>query len=789
MTMSMLRVVLILLLSVAAQADFSLDDGLLPNGNFEQGPHESEMNGARVMGRYSIPNWEISGYVEYIGSGQMQDDMILPVPDGDHAVRLGNDASIRQRLKLHPHTSYSITFAAARSCAQEEKLNVSADPDSAILPIQTVYTSSGWDSYSFAFEAKYSAVWFSIHNPGLEENPACGPLIDFIAIRTLRLPPRTSANMLKNGDFEVGPYTFPSVSGGVLVPPLMEDAHSPLPGWMVMSDTKVVKYVDAAHHAVPQGSYAVELVAGRETALLQEVATEPGQRYRLCFSVGDAGDGCQEPLGVDVYAAQETTRVSYESQGTGGHQRAELEFTAVDKVTRVVFQSWNHHMTYQASLCGPVIDDVSLFPVYTYQHHMPGHGARRLRIEAGRKGIRRQRFALFHPDLIRRECAMMTPSTLRVTLVLLLAVAARADFSLNDGLLPNGNFEQGPPESEINGTRVMGRYSIPNWEISGFVEYIASGHMEDDMIIPVPDGDHAVRLGNDATIRQRLKLHPHTTYSITFAAARSCAQEEKLNVSAEPDSGILPIQTVYTSSGWDSYSFAFEAKYSAVWFSIHNPGHEENPACGPLIDFIAIKTLRLPPRTSGNMVKNGDFEIGPYTFPGVLLDGVLVPPIMEDVHSPLPGWMVMSDTKVVKYVDAAHHAVPQGAYAVELVAGRETALVQEVAGTVPGRRYRLRFSVGDSRNGCEGTLGVDVYAAQVTTRVSYESRGTGGHQRAELEFMAVDNVTRVVFQSWNHHMTHQASLCGPVVDDVSLFPAYTQYRQRLPGRGARRLRM
>jgi hypothetical protein len=183
--------------------------------------------------------------------------------------------------------------------------------------------------------------------------------------------------MIRNGDFEVGPYTFPGVLwSGVLVPPIMEDAHSPLPGWMVMSDTKVVKYVDAAHHAVPQGSYAVELVAGRETALLQEVPTTPGQRYRLCFYVGDARNGCAELLGVDVYAAQATKTVSYESQGTGGHKRAELEFTAVDNVTRVVFQSWNHHMTYQASLCGPVIDDVSLFPAYnTYQH-----GCRRLRM-------------------------------------------------------------------------------------------------------------------------------------------------------------------------------------------------------------------------------------------------------------------------------------------------------------------------------------------------------------------------------------------------------------------------
>jgi hypothetical protein len=176
-----------------------------------------------------------------------------------------------------------------------------------------------------------------------------------------------------------------------------------------------------------------------------------------------------------------------------------------------------------------------------------------------------------------------------------------SQFAIDTCLLPNGNFEQGPPESDLNGTRVMGRYSIPNWEISGFVEYIRSGHKQDDMILPVPEGDHAVRLGNDAAIRQRLKLHPHISYSITFTTARCCAQEEKLNVSAEPDSSFLPIQTVYTSSGWDSYSFAFEAKYSAVWFSIHNPGHEENPACGPLIDFVSIRTLRLPPRTRGNV--------------------------------------------------------------------------------------------------------------------------------------------------------------------------------------------
>ncbi|KAL6650962.1 hypothetical protein ACP70R_009887 [Stipagrostis hirtigluma subsp. patula] len=362
-------VALFLLAGVAGQVVFAVNDGMLPNGNFEQGPNKSEMNGTRVMGPHSIPHWEISGFVEYIGSGQKQDDITLAVPEGSYAVRLGNDATIRQQLSVARHTYYSITFCAARTCAQDETLNMSVTPDSGVLPIQTVYTSSGWDCYSWAFRAKHSTAWLSIHNPGHEDDPACGPLVDAIAIKTLPSPHYTKDNMLKNGDFEEGPYILPNTQWGVLVPPITEDVQSPLPGWTVMSDTKVVKYVDAAHHAVPRGAGAVELVAGRECALLQEVITMPKRRYKLTFSVGDANNGCEGSLAVEAYAARSTVTVQYESSGKGGSKRAELEFVAVADQTRVVFQSSNHHMRSDATLCGPVIDDVSLVPVH-------GHGAR-----------------------------------------------------------------------------------------------------------------------------------------------------------------------------------------------------------------------------------------------------------------------------------------------------------------------------------------------------------------------------------------------------------------------------
>ena len=141
--MQSLKLQLVLFLSIStSHAVFSFTDGLLPNGNFEQGPKPSQLKGSVVTGHDAIPNWTISGFVEYIKSGQKQGDMLLVVPEGDYAVRLGNEASIKQKLKLIKGSFYSITFSAARTCAQEEKLNGSVVPtaeqtDWGIVPIPT----------------------------------------------------------------------------------------------------------------------------------------------------------------------------------------------------------------------------------------------------------------------------------------------------------------------------------------------------------------------------------------------------------------------------------------------------------------------------------------------------------------------------------------------------------------------------------------------------------------------------------------------------------------------------
>ncbi|KAJ6697886.1 hypothetical protein OIU79_011444 [Salix purpurea] len=325
------------LLLATCHVAFSIKDGLVENGNFEVGPKPSDLKGTEMIGRYALPEWEISGFVEYIKAGQKQGDMLLVVPEGAYAARLGNEASIKQVLNLTMGMYYSVTFSAARTSAM----------DGTRTPGH--------------LKPCFGTVELVIHNPGVEEDPACGPLIDSVAIKALFPPRPTNKNIMKNGGFEEGPYLLPNTSWGVLIPPNIEDKHSPLPGWMVES-LKAVKYIDVEHFSVPQGRRAIELVAGKESAIAQVARTITGKTYTLSFAVGDASNSCEGSMVVEAFAGKDTIKVPYESKGKGGFKRAELRFVAVSNRTRIMFYSTFYTMRSDdfSSLCGPVIDDVKL---------------------------------------------------------------------------------------------------------------------------------------------------------------------------------------------------------------------------------------------------------------------------------------------------------------------------------------------------------------------------------------------------------------------------------------------
>lgn len=162
---------------------------------------------------------------------------------------------------------------------------------------------------------------------------------------------------------------------------------------------------------------------------------------------------------------------------------------------------------------------------------------------------------------------------------------------LNTELLPNGNFEESPAKSNLQKTVIKGKYSLPRWEINGLVEYVSGGPQPGGFFFAVPRGVHAVKLGNEASISQGVNVNPGSIYSITFGATRTCAQDEVLRVSVPGQSTDLSIQTLFSSNGGDTYAFAFKATSKVVKITFHNPGIQEDPTCGPLLDAIAIKEL------------------------------------------------------------------------------------------------------------------------------------------------------------------------------------------------------
>lgn len=360
--MGLVHLCLVLLLAMSQWVSAAVEDGLLENGDFEVTPAGGFSNAGIGDGVTSLPSWTINGTIELVRSGQKQGGMILIVPQGDHAVRLGNEAEIRHALQLEKGSTYSVTFSAARTCAQLESLNVSVGPASSTVDLQTLYNVEGWDAYAWAFQADAEEAELAFKNPGMEDDPTCGPIIDNVAIKKLFTPDTPQENAVINGDFEEGPWMFTNAAFGVLLPTNLDESTSSLPGWIIESN-RAVRYIDSNHYTVPQGKRAIELLSGKEGIISQMVATTPEKQYSLAFSVGSAGDSCLAPLALMAFAGDQAQNFHYAPTGNATSMPANLTFTARAERTRVAFYSvyYNTRSDDHSSLCGPVVDEVRVW--------------------------------------------------------------------------------------------------------------------------------------------------------------------------------------------------------------------------------------------------------------------------------------------------------------------------------------------------------------------------------------------------------------------------------------------
>jgi len=186
----------------------------------------------------------------------------------------------------------------------------------------------------------------------------------FISDQTINDLWSIAANLVKNPSFEEGPFPIFNTTNGVLLPPQQEDLFSPLPGWIIES-LKAVKFIDSKHFNVPFGLGAVELVAGRESAIAQILRTEANKVYKITFSVGDAKNGCHGSMMVEAFAAKDTFKVPFKSEGKGKFITVSFKFKAIAPRTRLTFYSSYYHTRIDdyGSLCGPVLDQVIVSPV------------------------------------------------------------------------------------------------------------------------------------------------------------------------------------------------------------------------------------------------------------------------------------------------------------------------------------------------------------------------------------------------------------------------------------------
>ncbi|KAL5997552.1 hypothetical protein ACLOJK_008482 [Asimina triloba] len=351
----------------------------LINGDFETAPAEGFKDGVLDKGPISIPGWNTNGNVELVKSGEKQGSMLLIVPQGSHAVRLGNDAEISQDIKVEKGSTYSLTFSAARTCAQLESLNVSVPPASQTIDLQTLYSVEGWNSYASAFQSESEDAHVVFKNTGMEDDPTCGPIIDNIAIKKLFIPAKeedendflivlccisssNAENAVVNRGFEEGPWMFQNATLGVLLPTNIDEETSSLPGWTVDSN-RAVRYVDSYHYTVPEGKRAVELLSGKEGIISQMVETTPEKQYQLTFSLGQAHDKCQQPLAVMAFAGDQSQNIHLSLTGNTTFQSANLTFKAKAERSRIAFYSvyYNTRTDDHSSLCGPVVDDVKVW--------------------------------------------------------------------------------------------------------------------------------------------------------------------------------------------------------------------------------------------------------------------------------------------------------------------------------------------------------------------------------------------------------------------------------------------
>ncbi|KZV57714.1 hypothetical protein F511_33115, partial [Dorcoceras hygrometricum] len=347
-------------------------------------------------------------------------------------------------------------------------------------------------------------------------------------------------------------------------------------------------------------------------------------------------------------------------------------------------------------------------------------------------------------------------------------------------ILRNPDFEIPPVNITENATSQFlllheQQNTIPGWSFNGTVWYVTPAAN-----LSLPGNGHAIQLGENGQINQTFKgTDDYSEYILTFTLA---AQSENcfnnftaVNVTVlDPESDddrtqVFSLGRNLSRKLWISYGFylgSWGSKTDSINLEIKSVAfHNLEPnvtSCWPVVDNFILKI-----NGNDNMIANGDFEIGPAVAKNSS-EGILVNEGPKSYYTPLQQWKILG---TVRYIDSRHFKVPHGNAAIELFSGSSgirADFVSEMKQT-----YTLNFTIGDANDSCVGELIVFLQVGYDVMNYTFQSSGTGSAaSRHSMSFGISSEWSRdtsIVFYRFNETWSSDGVLCGPVLDNISLY--------------------
>ncbi|CAA0825668.1 Protein of unknown function- DUF642 [Striga hermonthica] len=321
--------------------------------------------------------------------------------------------------------------------------------------------------------------------------------------------------------------------------------------------------------------------------------------------------------------------------------------------------------------------------------------------------------------------------------------------------------------------------TIPGWSFSGAVYYVSSGNNLSF------NGGHAIQLGENGTINQTISgTNDVLDYVLSFnlaAVNEDCAQDNRTAVnvtvkerySYNERSKVFYFGLDFSRNFWEANALYLgqlgtgttdyiniEIKSVAA----HNSGNNVI-SCGPLVDGFTVKRNFMPRWYDGNLLSNGDFEVGPSFIKNSSEGILLMNDQVQELNSPLQEWNILG---TIKYIDSIHFKVPHGKAAIELLSGSPSG-VQVDLNLATTLTYTLNFTLGDANDLCIGDLVLFLEIGPDVHNFVMSSYGRGSVYHHFVTFNArPSGVTSIVFYSMNETRTSDGVLCGPVLDNIVL---------------------